>query len=184
MPNKTAVFVMTGDGVDRIFQNGGSQSWVLNPKNAAKHKYLVTVQTRKVGQWTGATEPHGTAFLIGKISDIVPSAELNAQGRFLIRISEYARIKVSCKWRGSNPVRYLDIQEELGIDPDTLDFQPMPTSTSTISATQPDSDHLAHEENVGRAHAEKLILNFAQAKAGLAAYLGVNVDQIEIIVKA
>jgi hypothetical protein len=51
-------------------------------------------------------------------------------------------------------------------------------------AARPDSDNAALEDNVERANAGKLILNFAQEKAGLAAYLGVSADQIEIIVKA
>lgn len=188
MPNKTAVFVMTGDGVDRIFQNGGSQSWVLNPRNATKHSYLVTVQTRKTGQLTGATEPHGTAFLIGKITDIVPSNEVNAQGRYLIRISEYARIKVPCKWRGSNPVRYLDIEEELGIDPATLDFQPLPgpvmaAPVSSVSPAEPSKNEPPPTDNGERATGGELRLTLAQAKAGLAANLGIRPDQIEIIIK-
>lgn len=187
MPNKTAVFVMTGDGLDRIFQNGGSQSWVLNPKNATKHDYLVTVQTRKTGQLTGATEPHGMAFLVGKITDIVPSNEINAQGRYLIRISEYARIKVPCKWRGSNPVRYLDIEDELGIDPDTLDFQPLPGPASAppvapVSAAEPGKGELSLD-HVESTRGGDLRLTLAQAKAGLAANLGIRPDQIEIIIK-
>ena len=188
MPNKTAVFVMTGDGVDRIFQNGGSQSWVLNPRNATKHTYLVTVQTRKTGQLTGATEPHGMAFLIGKITDIVPSSEINAQGRYLIRISEYARIKVPCKWRGSNPVRYLDIEEELGIDPATLDFQPVPgpalaAPVARLSSVEPGKDDAPLRDTMEPVNGGELKLTLAQAKAGLAANLGIRPDQIEIIIK-
>lgn len=179
MGNKTAVVVMTARGPDRILQEGGSQAWVFNPKNAGKHDYLITVQNRHNGQWGGATEPHGTAFLIGKISEIVPSPEPKSQGRYLVRIGEYARISVPCKWRGSNPVRYLDIQKEFGIDPDTLDFVPMPVPEVVSSNTAEDVLlEGAFEPNEG------LVLTIAQAKTGLAAKFGVSVDQIEIIIKA
>ncbi|WP_429205683.1 hypothetical protein [Massilia sp. UYP11] len=179
MGNITAVVVMTARGPDRILQEGGSQAWVLNPKNAVKHDYLITVQNRHNGQWGGATEPHGTAFLIGKISAVVPSPEPKSKGRYLVRISEYARISVPSKWRGSNPVRYLDIQKEFGIDPDTLDFVPVPA---------PDVEHSEAAEDTQLdgdfEPSEGLVLTIAQAKTGLAAKFGVSENQIEIIIKA
>lgn len=175
----TAVVVMTARGPDRIIQEGGSQAWVLNPKNAMKHRYLVTVQNRHNGQWGGATEPHGTAFLIGKISDVVPSPEPKSKGRYLVKISDYARIDVQCKWRGSNPVRYLNIKDEFGIDPDSLEFFPVPTPGDTHFAEIEDAPHEDYVES-----SEVIMLTLAQAKAGLAANFGINVDQIEIIIKA
>lgn len=179
MAMKTAVVVMTARGPDRIIQEGGSQAWVLNPKNAAKHPYLITVQNRHNGQWGGATEPHSTAFLIGKISEIVPSPEPESKDRYLIKISEYARISFPCKWRGSNPVRYLDIKEEFGIDPESLEFQPMPSQPVAHASTV---EEVQREDNVNAD--EGLVLTIAQAKAGLAASLGVRLDQIEITIKA
>ncbi|MBV7539079.1 hypothetical protein KW842_25245 [Duganella sp. sic0402] len=179
MGSDTAVVVMTARGPDRIIQEGGSQAWVLNPKNAMKHRYLITVQNRHNGQWGGATEPHGTAFLIGKISDVVPSPEPKSKGRYLVKINEYARISISCKWRGSNPVRYLNIKDEFGIDPETLEFIPVPSQSGHhVKATQ---DAL-HEDEVEST--EVLMLTIAQAKTGLAANLGIELDQIEIIIKA
>lgn len=179
MGSDTGVVVMTARGPDRIIQEGGSQAWVLNPKNALKHRYLVTVQNRHNGQWGGATEPHGTAFLIGKISDVVPSPEPKSKGRYLVKISEYARIAVPCKWRGSNPVRYLNIKDEFGIDPDSLEFLPVPTPNYENIGNVDDAQH---EDSVDSS--EVLLLTIAQAKAGLAANLGVELDQIEIIIKA
>lgn len=183
MSNNSAVMVMTARGPDRILQEGGSQAWVLNPKNALKHKYVVTVQNRHNGPWGGATEPHGMAFLIGKISDVVVSPEprraQDPNERYLIKISEYARIAVPVTWRGSNPVRYLDIQQDLGIDPDSLDFKPMPSPTA---AYEEQSEHAPQEDYVKPI--EDLPLTISQAKAGLAATFGVREDQIEIIIKA
>ena len=180
MGNKSAVLVMTARGPERILREGGSQAWVLNPKNAKKHDYLITVQNRHNGQWGGATEPHGTAFLVGKISDVVPCKEPKSQGRYLIQISEYARISVPHKWRGSNPVRYVDMLEEFGIDPDTLEFQPMPTA----EAGHPEPTEEGQPEDEVQPEDGVLHLTIPQAKAGLAATLGVSVDKIEIFIKA
>lgn len=180
---------MTARGFDRILKEGGSQAWVLNPDNARKHDYLVTVQNRKNGAWGGASAPHGMAFLVGKISDVVPSTDEGADGsRYLIRISEYAQIEVQQKWRGSNPVRYINLEEELGIDPDTLEFHPLPDSGTSLEhddettirlddATSPEKNQPPAVNHVG-------LLTIPQAKAGLAAALGIRPDQVEITIKA
>jgi hypothetical protein len=178
---KDAVLVMTARGPDRILQESGSQAWVLNPKNAGKHKYLVTIQNRHNGAWGGATEPHGNAFLVGKISEVVLSPEPRRETdplRYLIKISEYARINVPSKWRGSNPVRYVNIQEEFGIDPESLEFKPMPTP---VDVPQDKPEDAAHEDYVEAD--DELVLTIAQAKIGLAANYGVREDQIKIIIE-
>lgn len=181
MEIKDAVLVMTARGPDRILQEGGSQAWVLNPKNAAKHKYLVTVQNRHNGAWGGATEPHGTAFLVGKISNVVLSPEPRRETdplRYLIEISEYARIDVPSKWRGSNPVRYVNIQEEFGIDPESLEFKPMPAPAAISKDT---AEEMPHEDYVEAS--DELVLTIAQAKTGLAAKYAVREDQIKITIE-
>jgi hypothetical protein len=177
---KNAVMVMTARGPDRILREGGSQAWVLNPENARKYKYLVTVQNRHNGAWGGASEPHGTAFLIGRISDVVPSTDKDSDGRrYLVRISEYAEIKIPHKWRGSNPVRYISL-DELGIDPAEIQFRPMPVETSQQEQVVEEPKPMPE---VGEALKVQL-LTIPQAKTGLAAAMGISPDQIEIIIKA
>lgn len=172
----SAVMTMTARGLDRILKEGGSQAWVLNPINAKKHEFLITVQNQHNGKWGGASEPHGTAFLIGRISDVVPTTEKGSAGRYLILISEYARIHVPQIWKGQNPVRYVTL-DELGIDPDTLEFLPMPTATVEDEA-------FGLEQDPASAPAKELFLTIPQAKEGLAATLGVSIDKIEITIKA
>lgn len=174
----SAVIVMTARGPDRILREGGSQAWVLNPDNARKHEYLVTVQNQHNGKWGGASEPHGTAFLIGRISDVVPSSEEKSEGRYMIRISEYARISLRHEWRGRNPVRYITL-DELGIDPDELQFDPMP---SVVSEDEEIGDEL--QPVVPDAPVKRGFLTIPEAKEGLAASLGVSIDKIEIIIRA
>ena len=187
--NNDAVLVMTARGFDRILKEGGSQAWVLNPNNAKKHEYLVTVQNRHNGMWGGASEPHGTAFLVGRISDVVPSTDEDSDGnRYLIKISEYARVSVPHKWRGSNPVRYISLQEELGIDPETLEFHEMPRLGASFDKVDEDNDipdEAPSADNSNPHHPAPIaLLTIPQAKAGLAAALGISPDQVEITIKA
>jgi len=57
-----------------------------------------------------ARELHGTAFMIGRISDVVPSTE--TEGRWLVKFDEYARLDIPSFWQGwRNPVRYTTLEE-------------------------------------------------------------------------
>lgn len=185
MEKKSVVVVMTARGPERILREGGSQAWVLNPSNAKKHEFLVTVQNRHNGAWGGASEPHGTAFLIGRISDVVPSTEEGSEGRYLIRISEYARINVTCGWKGRNPVRYTTL-DELAIELDGIKFLPMP-SVKTMEEEMGEEISAECEPVPSAAPdlpTKRTFLTIPEAKEGLAATLGVTIDKIEITIKA
>jgi hypothetical protein len=122
-----AVVVLTARGPDKILAEGGSQNWRLNEDRARKSEYLVCVQNRHNGNWGSATEPHGTAFLIGRITEIVPSPE--EPQRWLIKIGQYAKINVPNVWQSWRfPVRYMSL-EELGIDPEKLEFETLEGAT-------------------------------------------------------
>ncbi|RYZ17539.1 MAG: hypothetical protein EOO70_01625 [Myxococcaceae bacterium] len=166
-----AVFVFTERTHKQILEEGGSQAWVLNHDRARQYEYLVCAQNTH--QWGSEAKRHGEAFLVGRISDLVPAPD--AQERWLIRISEYAKIKIPNAWQGlRNPVRYTTL-EHLGIDLATLTFEPVPT-VSGKSAEQ--LAHLpAKPTGVVRS------LTIAEAKQGLAAQFGCNVDAIEIIIR-
>jgi len=184
MGKHSAIVAMTAHGPAHILAEGGSKAWVLNPKNAARHKFVVLVQTRKKGNWGGATEPHGTAFLIGKVSAITKVCEPTFEGRYKIGISEYARINVEYKWRGSNPIRYAELEDEFGIDPDTLDFLPVSESGTAPDPAPADMPPRAPEEKPGPESGIVKGLTIPMAKASLAAHLGVSIDDIEIIIRA
>jgi hypothetical protein len=165
-----AIVVFTARSPERIVEEGGSQAWVLNPANAKQRKWLVCTQNRHNPdhEFSDATEPHGSAFLVGKISDVVPSREPGSQGRWMIAISEFASINIPGVWNHwRNPFRYTTL-EELGIDPDDLDFQAMPR---TVKAGRPNGS------------SEPAGLTIAQAKSSLAATFGVSPDAIEITIR-
>lgn len=166
-PNTIAVF--TGKSLDHILKDGGSQSWVLDRNKAKHHEYLVCC--RSGVEWVEGPEQQGSAFLVGRISDVVRSTE--TAGRWLVKISAFARVDVPHAWQGwRNPVRYTTLSE-LGIDPAALLFEQMP---DVDPAAQP----LPLE---GSASKEVPPLTIAEAKRGLARTFGVNEDAIEITIR-
>jgi len=177
----SAILVFTARSPQRIVREGGSSSWVLNSARAENCDFLVCTQNQR-NSWGDATQEHGSVFLIGRISGLEPMPEENGQMRWLIAISEYAFIDTPNVWQGwRNPVRYATL-EDLGIDPTTIDFQPMPPRTAN-AAGEPvmedgDADSAPAEINQGVQD-----LSIAQAKAGLAAMFGVSRDKIEITIR-
>jgi hypothetical protein len=128
MPNDDrtpVVMVFTGQGPSRILKVGGSQSWKFDQKRARQCAYAVLFQNRRGGDWGEASAPHGEAFLIGRISDVVPSTDI--EDRWHLQFSHYALLSnVAETWKGwKNPIRYTTLGE-LNILPDTLTFKPMP----------------------------------------------------------
>lgn len=171
-PEDTIV-VFTARSPDRIVREGGSQSWVLNAARAKNAQWLVCTQNRHNPDhaFSDATEPHGTGFLVGKITAIRQSQEEGDDDRWLIAISSFARIDMADLWdHGRNPVRYTSLAA-LGIDPEKLTWEPMPQAAQEAQpATRP---------TPGPSPA----LSIAEAKLALAATFGVKPDAIEITIR-
>lgn len=122
MPH-TAVVTFTAKPLERILEDQGSRDWRLDPERAARAEYLVCAQNRHNSEFGTPTAPHGAAFLIARISDVLPSTQ--EPGRWLIKFNEYIipDNPIPNIWGKSGhqryPVRYTTL-EELGIDLDTL----------------------------------------------------------------
>ncbi|MGK8506361.1 hypothetical protein [Nocardia asiatica] len=161
------VVVFTGKSPEQILSEGGSQAWKLDPLRAKKCTWLVCTQNaHNYEDFADGNEPHGSAFLVGRISRISPAPKMD--GRWMIEVREYARISQPNVWTGDrNPVRYTNLGA-LGINLEGADFQEMESDTA---ATRP------------TALAASAGLTIAQAKAGLAETYGVAVDSIEIIIR-
>jgi hypothetical protein len=129
-----AVVVFTARTVEQILAEGGTSAWRLNPDHARTRTYCVCTRN-SFARWSkaGHAEPHRAAFLVGKISDVVPA--LNRDGRYLIAFSEYALVKVEDVWvtGDRNPVKYVHF-EDLKIDPATLTWNLMPQAQRTPAA--------------------------------------------------
>jgi hypothetical protein len=167
------VAVFTARSPQRIVREGGSQAWVLNPVRAKQCTWLVCTQNRHNANhdFEDASEPHGSAFLVGKISGLRRSEENPNEARWLITISEYALIDLPNVWGGwRNPVRYTSLAD-LGIDPGSLSFQPL------RAPVDPPAMATAAPPQAGRG------LTIAEAKRGLALTFGVGEDAIEITIR-
>lgn len=173
--NTPCLVVLTERGIARLLAEGGTQAWRLKPENVRRVAYCVCVQNRHQGHWGGADQEHHHAFMVGRISDVVPSHE--RPERYLVKFSEYARINYPNAWPGlRNPVRYAAL-EEFGVpSPETLTWHPMPDNNPAVAppsmAAPPDEDR----EDCGP-------LTIAEAKAGLALGLGVPEHAIEITIR-
>ena len=109
-----------------ILRQGGSLSWKLDHERAKKCDYLICCCSNP------DSELKDSAFLLGKISDVVPSPEETAPERWMIKISEYALVNIPNVWKKwQNPVHYFNyeeiqaLEENLGKSLDELDFQPV-----------------------------------------------------------
>lgn len=169
-----AIVVFTARSPDRIVREGGSQSWVLNAARAKQCTWLVCTQNRHNAdhEFSDATEPHGSAFLLGKISAIRQSQEEGNADRWQIAISGFARISVPDAWdHGRNPVRYTSLAQ-LGIDPSKVKLEPMPQGDMSPSP--------AGRTATG---APIAMLTIAEAKKALAVTFGVKPDAVEITIR-
>jgi hypothetical protein len=120
--------------------------------------------------WVEGPEAHHSAFLVGKISDVVVAPD--HEGRYLIQFSEFARVNIPDVWKGDrNPIKYASL-EEIGIDPASLKWEPMPAP-----AAPPTPEGIASTSAAGAP------LTLAEAKKGLALTFGVPPEAIEITIR-
>ena len=149
------IAVLTYKSVATIVAAGGTQSWTLDRSRAARCDYVVICRNANTRDAEGP-EPHGTAFMVGKVKDVVPSTE--TQGRWLIQISEYATVDIPDQWSGRNPVAYWKDSDYPDIDFKALRFEPLRPAPKGLT--------------------------IAEAKAGLALGLNVPETAVEIVVRA
>src|SRR5260370_36115938 len=102
MPNEAAV-VFTAKSVDRILQEGGTSSWRLD-RNHARHCTYAVCTRNAHADWVEGTEAHHSAFVIGKIRDVVPCPptpenDESPNNRYLIQFSEYAHVDFPDIWK-------------------------------------------------------------------------------------
>ena len=176
MSHDGVLVVFTAKTVKQILDLGGSQSWVLNERSMREVGYVVCTRNsdRKYDEECGPrSEPHNSAFLVGKVSAVKKVDVRNGRDRYLVQFSDYALVEVPSFRHGAtrNPVTYSDVEKCLtdGLDIAALKFQPMPKS-SGASAAKP------------AAAPSKPGLSIAEAKEGLSAYFGVPAGSIQITI--
>lgn len=174
------VAVFTARSPQRILREGGSQAWVLDPSRVRKIPFLVCVQNQNNPDrdFSDASEPHGNAFLVGKISDVVPALD-DEPGRWRICINEYSICQVANAWKAwRNPVKYTTL-EEMGIDIASLEFQPLSGCQDEVKSLEIQS--IPSNRNSG--DGSLMPISIATAKVGLAAFYGVVPEAVEIVIR-
>ena len=172
MSTKCAV-VFTAKSVERILAEGGTSSWRLDRNHARRCSYAVCTRNANA-DWVEGPEVHHSAFLVGKVRDVVPclpTAENKEalENRYLIQFSKFARVNIPEIWKGDrNPVKYATL-EDLGIDPSTLKWETMPEESEKKDTPPKTLGHLG--------------LTMTEAKKGLALTFGVPPDAIEITIR-
>src|SRR5258707_14608920 len=161
----------TANSRDEILEVGGSASWVVAEKQARRREFLVCIRNARAVEFHDH-EPHGTAFLVGRISGLKAHGyDKKGMKRWIIEVSEYAVVDYREAWgEWRNPVKYTTL-EELGIELKKLKFKPMPTPTKVLTAPPPPDRSKAGA------------LTIAEAKAGLPLQFGETQDAIEIVIK-
>jgi hypothetical protein len=167
----SAIAVFTANSRAEILEVGGSAAWVVAEKQARRREFLVCIRNARDVDFHDH-EPHGTAFLVGRISGLKAHGhDKKGMQRWIIEISEYAVVDYPEAWgEWRNPVKYTTL-EELGIDLKKLKFKPMPTPSKVL--TPPASPDRSKTGG----------LTIAEAKAGLALQFGVPPEAIEILIK-
>ena len=166
MSEEVAV-VFTAKSVERILREGGTSSWRLD-RNHARQCAFVVCTRNAYADWVEGTEPHHSAFLVGKVRDVVPCAatpenDESEKNRYLIQFSEFARLNVAEVWKGDrNPVRYVPV-EEIGIDLLSLKWEAMPELENT---SEPASQVASLKEGVRRPAADN-----GRGKKGIGAHV-------------
>ena len=170
MPH-SAIAVFTANSRDEILEVGGSASWVVAEKQARRREFLVCIRNARAVDFHDH-EPHGTAFLVGRVSGLKPyGQDKKGMQRWIIQISEYAVIDYPEAWgEWRNPVKYTTL-EELGIDLKELKFKPMPEPTKDLPPPLPPD------------RSKTGALTIAEAKAGLALQFGVPPEAIDILIR-
>jgi hypothetical protein len=165
-----AIVVFTGKTVENMVNDGGSSAWALDQVHARQCEFVVCARNSRASFTRPGPEPHGSAFLVARIRDVVPAS--GEEDRFLIAFAEYARLDLPNAWQGwRNPVRYTTL-EDIGVDPESLTFEPMPEPASRLTVESPVSD--GEDERP---------LTISEAKRRLAKALGVEERAIEITVR-
>jgi hypothetical protein len=186
MTTKAAV-VFTYKSFEHILRDGGTQSWRMHSSHIGSFGYVVCARNRRHNPVEGPEE-HGSAFLLGKVKDVVPTTDPEAiadakktgKKRYLIRMNEAAIINIPKFWQwGRWPTHYDDLQA-LKIDPADYEFKPLADMLAEMliatEVSKPVRTPVSPPVRGLREYIEA-------AKVSLGAQLGIDASAIEITVR-
>jgi len=119
---KDAVMVFTSKSLETMRLEGGTGNWAAKEERLKHSKWVIATRNQK-SNWAQGEEPHGSAFLIGRVNGVKP-APAPEEGRFVIGFDRYAELNIANAWTNNrNPVAYTSL-DALGIDPEKLEWKP------------------------------------------------------------
>ena len=139
LPSDTAtITVFTWKGVRTILETGGSQAWTVSRANAARSKYLVCCRNRRDARVEGPEE-HGSAFMIGRVTDVVlvpeRSTDPRKTKRYKVAIDAWAPLHIPAVWQGWRlPFHYTTL-EDLCIDLREISWRSLNEIPAELSQT-------------------------------------------------
>ncbi|WP_327211552.1 hypothetical protein [Rhizobium ruizarguesonis] len=176
--------VLTYKSAHHIVADGGTQSWVISQRRARRCTYVVCVRHQHGPYKAEGSEPHKHAFLVGRVSDVVPSSE--TKDRFRVEISEYAIIDgPQIPLNSASPTQYFPSLSSIGIDEASLDWKPSRDipgeniSASRLSLSIPKSGQV----DTGNGEGVATMSVIMQAKKLVSDGLQVPLSAVEIIVR-
>lgn len=119
---KDAVMVFTSKSLETMRLEGGTGNWAAKEERLKHSKWIIATRNQK-SNWAQGEEPHGSAFLIGRVSGVKP-APAPEENRFVIGFDRYAELHIPNAWTNNrNPVAYTSL-DALGIDAERLEWKP------------------------------------------------------------
>jgi|SRR6185295_16874474 len=176
-----ALVVFTYKSRQHLLDMGGTASWSLNPTEVRKCRYVVCTRNTDPNKTEeGATEPHGAAFLVGRIAGLKKVYREKGRQRYKVLFDAVAHVLAEGIWDGSRtPTRYVPLDElaNRGLDIESLPF----VLVEPDGIDDPVPADAAGEEVSQRGG--RFPLTIAEAKRGLALKFDVAEDDIEIVIK-
>jgi hypothetical protein len=176
--------VLTYKSASRIVGDGGTQSWVISPRRVRRCSYVVCVRHQQGPYKAEGDEPHKHAFLVGKVSGVVPSSEM--KDRFRIEIDEYAIIGgPQVPLKSASPTQYFPSLSSVGIDEAALDWKPISDLPAMDASSTPIGVGTTKEtaQDVGESQGVPSMSVLMQAKKLVADGLKVPLSAVEITVR-
>tara|TARA_B100001027_G_scaffold75941_1_gene51890 strand:- start:706 stop:1290 length:585 start_codon:yes stop_codon:yes gene_type:complete len=190
-----SILVFTHRSVEFLTKLNGSTSWQLNPERAKQCEYVICARNSN-SPLAEDDFPHSTAFLIGKISNVVQSLNLpRDEHRYMIEFLEYAEISIPNVWKGwRSPVIYKntnELESELNIDFKSLEWVSVPSRDHDFIEQYFEHENSFYEsrDRVSMKFKEKKKLkskkglSISEAKDELSKYYEIDKENIEIVLR-
>ena len=196
-----SILVFTHRSVEFLTKLNASTSWQLNQNRAMLCDYVICVRNTN-SALSEKDYPHGSAFLVGKISNVVQSLNLpRDEHRYMIEFNEYSEISVPNVWQGwRSPIIYKnnnDIESLYDINFETLPWKQVPERDIEYVAEYFEKEnkfYLSRDEVSTKFRQKKEIrqqevsrpqegLSIADAKKEISKYYEIPEEGIEIILR-